>query len=517
MDDFIDKVAWGLNLVFSNGVGYPKTHWLVFGGAKDELAFKDFLRVHQVPTHVWYSAYGDLTALNIAQNERIRAGLCAAATSGSGCSRCDARARRRPGALRPRLRRPEVGGVPAAEGRGRGRRAALARRGERDDGRGPPAGAAPLNVAFTSSGLERLGLPADAAGEVLERVRRRDDDTAPDADPRRRRRERAGAVGLGRPGRARRRGAAPLREGRRGPRGARADAAGVLARQAARHRRPRRLRAVRLPRRDLAAVRRRARQDRPARGDRPRRRVPARLHERVRPDDRRAPAPQRQLPRLPPAEPGRRRLLAVRRRSHAPPRRERATRTRACGSRRRWSAAGRAAPRSRSRRTRTIRASPTRTTSPTTRTTPAACAARSARTSAARTRATRSTRIPAATGRSRSTGATGSCGAAASTGRRCRSSRRWPAPDSAERGLHFICLNANIARQFEFVNHTWLNNTKFGELYDDADPFFAPGCFTIPTDGVRERVIDVPRFVFVKGGAYFFLPGLAALRSLAAG
>ena len=44
MDDFIDKVAWGLNLVFSNGVGYPRTRWLVFGGARDELAFKDYLR-----------------------------------------------------------------------------------------------------------------------------------------------------------------------------------------------------------------------------------------------------------------------------------------------------------------------------------------------------------------------------------------------------------------------------------------------------------------------------------------
>ena len=87
--------------------------------------------------------------------------------------------------------------------------------------------------------------------------------------------------------------------------------------------------------------------------------------------------------------------------------------------------------------------------------------------------------------------------------------------DAVERGLHFICLNANIARQFEFVNHTWLNNPKFGELHDDADPFFAPGCFTIPTDGVRERVTHVPRFVFVRGGAYFFLPGLAALRYLA--
>jgi hypothetical protein len=75
MDDFIDKVAWGLNLVFSNGVGYPKTRWLVFGGARDELAFKNFLRVHQVPTRVWYSAYPELTALNIQQNERIRAGL----------------------------------------------------------------------------------------------------------------------------------------------------------------------------------------------------------------------------------------------------------------------------------------------------------------------------------------------------------------------------------------------------------------------------------------------------------
>jgi Dyp-type peroxidase family len=92
--------------------------------------------------------------------------------------------------------------------------------------------------------------------------------------------------------------------------------------------------------------------------------------------------------------------------------------------------------------------------------------------------------------------------------------------DSAERGLHFICLNANIARQFEFVQHTWLNNPKFGELYDDSDPISAPstphgGTFTMPTDGVRERVTGVPRFISVKGGGYFFLPGLAALRYLA--
>jgi Dyp-type peroxidase family len=92
--------------------------------------------------------------------------------------------------------------------------------------------------------------------------------------------------------------------------------------------------------------------------------------------------------------------------------------------------------------------------------------------------------------------------------------------DREARGLHFICLNANVARQFEFVQHTWLNNPKFDGLFDDADPLVGPsepwgGTFTAPAEGVRERVTEVPRFITVKGGAYFFLPGMSALRSLA--
>ncbi len=75
MDDFIDQISWGLNIVFSNGFGYPTTRWLVLDGSRDELAFKDYLRRHQVPTHVWYSAYGRLSAANVAGNERLRAGL----------------------------------------------------------------------------------------------------------------------------------------------------------------------------------------------------------------------------------------------------------------------------------------------------------------------------------------------------------------------------------------------------------------------------------------------------------
>ncbi len=92
----------------------------------------------------------------------------------------------------------------------------------------------------------------------------------------------------------------------------------------------------------------------------------------------------------------------------------------------------------------------------------------------------------------------------------------------AERGLYFVCLNANIARQFEFVQHTWVNSPKFAGLYDDPDPLVAPrpgsgaDCLTIPGNPVRTRVKGLPQFVAVQGGAYLFLPGLRAIRFLAA-
>ncbi len=75
MDDFINKVAWGLNGVFTHGIGYPPTRFLVFDGARDEQAFKAFLRERQLPTAVWYSAYPHLTAENLANNAAIRRGL----------------------------------------------------------------------------------------------------------------------------------------------------------------------------------------------------------------------------------------------------------------------------------------------------------------------------------------------------------------------------------------------------------------------------------------------------------
>jgi hypothetical protein len=80
MDDFINKVGFGLNVVFSNGIGYPRTDWLIVGGCRDERKFKEYLRRHQMPTQVWYKAYPGLTAIDLERNVRIREGFESALT-----------------------------------------------------------------------------------------------------------------------------------------------------------------------------------------------------------------------------------------------------------------------------------------------------------------------------------------------------------------------------------------------------------------------------------------------------
>jgi Dyp-type peroxidase family len=99
------------------------------------------------------------------------------------------------------------------------------------------------------------------------------------------------------------------------------------------------------------------------------------------------------------------------------------------------------------------------------------------------------------------------------------------AAGDAERGLHFMCINADIGRQFEFVQNGWIYNQKFNGLYEERDPLIAnhqnpqdpskTGTFCIQRDGLRTRFTDLPEFVKVKGGAYFFIPGIRALSFLA--
>ena len=92
--------------------------------------------------------------------------------------------------------------------------------------------------------------------------------------------------------------------------------------------------------------------------------------------------------------------------------------------------------------------------------------------------------------------------------------------DGVKRGLHFICLNSDIERQFEFVQQTWINNPVFGGLDGEVDPLVGDlprgDCiFTVKDQPLRARVHGLSRFVTVKGGAYFFLPSIRALNYLA--
>ncbi len=99
--------------------------------------------------------------------------------------------------------------------------------------------------------------------------------------------------------------------------------------------------------------------------------------------------------------------------------------------------------------------------------------------------------------------------------------------DSApgEQGLLFICLCADLVRQFEFVQNAWIASPKFNGLDGEADPLLggrAPfsgvpsdGFSIQKADGMADHHPHLPRFVTVKGGGYFFLPGLRALRFIA--
>jgi Dyp-type peroxidase family len=96
--------------------------------------------------------------------------------------------------------------------------------------------------------------------------------------------------------------------------------------------------------------------------------------------------------------------------------------------------------------------------------------------------------------------------------------------DGKERGLFFIGLNANIERQFEFIQHAWMNTPFFGTLYDEVDPLIGDPSRTesqltdlsIPAHPIRQRLQGIPQIVTVRAGGYFFLPGIRALRILSA-
>jgi deferrochelatase/peroxidase EfeB len=86
-------------------------------------------------------------------------------------------------------------------------------------------------------------------------------------------------------------------------------------------------------------------------------------------------------------------------------------------------------------------------------------------------------------------------------------------------GLVFMCLNADIERQFEFVQQSWVLGPSFHGLQNEIDPLVGnrqgSETFSIPTPDGPTWIKDIKDFVRVRGGGYFFLPGKRALRFLA--
>ncbi|MGH8674238.1 MAG: Dyp-type peroxidase, partial [Burkholderiales bacterium] len=88
-------------------------------------------------------------------------------------------------------------------------------------------------------------------------------------------------------------------------------------------------------------------------------------------------------------------------------------------------------------------------------------------------------------------------------------------PGNGEKpGLLFMCINADLERQFEFLQQTWLLGPNFHGLDDEIDPivgFRGEGeTMTVPTPLGPVRLQALSKFVKVLGGGYFFIPGRSA-------
>jgi Dyp-type peroxidase family len=90
--------------------------------------------------------------------------------------------------------------------------------------------------------------------------------------------------------------------------------------------------------------------------------------------------------------------------------------------------------------------------------------------------------------------------------------------DHVDRGLIFVCFNASISRQFEGIQAQWINDGNAFGLGHDSDFLMGDpngtGKMTVEGDPPFFLGPQGP-FVTTRGGAYLFVPGLAALAALA--
>src|SRR5262245_35539981 len=91
--------------------------------------------------------------------------------------------------------------------------------------------------------------------------------------------------------------------------------------------------------------------------------------------------------------------------------------------------------------------------------------------------------------------------------------------DGRERGIAAFLICASLIRQFEFAQNVWANDKNFHELGNERDPVVGTHDGTleykIPKRPIRKVIRGLPAFTTVRGGSYFFRPGLKALKHLA--
>jgi Dyp-type peroxidase family len=92
--------------------------------------------------------------------------------------------------------------------------------------------------------------------------------------------------------------------------------------------------------------------------------------------------------------------------------------------------------------------------------------------------------------------------------------------DGQDRGVIFMTVQASLARQFEFVQAQWANTGNPFRVGDDQDPIVGPQ----DTEGTPKMTVPgrppffmgpLSRVVTMRGGEYYFAPGINGLRYLA--
>lgn len=101
------------------------------------------------------------------------------------------------------------------------------------------------------------------------------------------------------------------------------------------------------------------------------------------------------------------------------------------------------------------------------------------------------------------------------------------ASDDGNHGIIFMAINADIERQFEFVQQQWINYANDFKEGNDKEVLIgnhndqSPSKVVLPvpkdSDSPPYFVTNIPRLVETRGGEYFFIPSITALKLIAKG